>query len=151
VQQDTRQLHRVSAVMAGTRRSSQRSGGGRLPYARLPSYPGNGYSSGGTGPRWSRAAMTRALCGALVVLPWTVLLLLVGLHSWHDHGHTSFIQAGLPGAKQCVGWRETYFCHPFACVAGGWGWLITLRTAVGLRFGQVLCLSRPHARCASND
>ncbi|KIZ05690.1 hypothetical protein MNEG_2267 [Monoraphidium neglectum] len=58
--------------------------------------------------------MTRALCGALVVLPWTVLLLLVGLHSWHDHGHTSFIQAGLPGAKQCVGWRETYFCHPFA-------------------------------------
>ena len=103
--------------MAGSRRSSTRSGGGRLAYARLPSHSGGSYSSGdadGIAAWLTRAVAVRALRGALVVLPWLALLLLVAAHSWRAHRHALLLPTDLPGAKQCVGWRETMFCHPFA-------------------------------------
>lgn len=107
------------------------SGGGGGAYARLlPSRGSAGhlhhpYSSGGGGggalgglaSRWLAApdALRRLVRVALVVLPWSALLLLVGVQSWRAHSsRPGLAQQGLPGARQCVGWRETYYCHPFA-------------------------------------
>lgn len=119
--------------MAGSRRAPYRLGGARhhSGYARLPSHHSaphlnghgqNGYHYGGSGGGFGGAlarcltpdALRRALCAALVVLPWSALLLLFGLHSWRARAGPGLPQANLPGARQCVGWRETYYCHPFA-------------------------------------
>jgi len=116
--------------MAGARRASYRtSGGGKLAYSRLPSHGGGGnWANGGGGAngngssggggfyaiRLSRDLWRKGLCGALVVLPWSVLLLLFALHSWSSHRPPPLPEINLPGARQCLGWRETYFCHPFA-------------------------------------
>lgn len=48
---------------------------------------------------------------ALVVLPWLVLVMVLSRSM--IKGRTAIIH-DLPGGKKCVGWRETYFCHPFA-------------------------------------
>lgn len=112
--------------MGSSRRPSNR--GGRIAYARLSgysnggAYPLNG-SSGGTKPgspqngsprAWARIDFTRCLCGTWVVLPWLILALLLVVHTWGSHSKAPKVPVDLPGAKQCVGWRETYFCHPFA-------------------------------------
>jgi hypothetical protein len=126
--------------MAGSRRASYRqSSTGRFAYTRLPApngsgggwpplRPGGGGSPGGLGSpggsggggscpfgaRCTRDAVRRAMWSALVVLPWTVLLLLLAVHSWRAHRAAPLPELGLPGARACIGWRETYFCHPFA-------------------------------------
>jgi len=97
-------------------------------YAKLPTHL-NGSSpaalNGANGAGGARAAagaaaerrrdvIKRSLCAAVVALPWLVLLLLFAGHSWRSkHGQLPVSLVNLPGAKQCVGWRETIFCHPF--------------------------------------
>jgi len=46
-----------------------------------------------------------------VVLPWVVLLVLLSGSLFKGRSH---VIQDLPGGKKCVGWRETFFCHPFA-------------------------------------
>jgi hypothetical protein len=125
--------------MAGSRRASFRqSNGGRFAYTRLPTHGGG--NSGGGGGAWTpprggsgggdrdrspsgggaaaaaaaRDALRRSLRPALIGLPWAVLLLLAAAHSWRGRPAAALPELSLPGARACVGWRETYFCHPFA-------------------------------------
>jgi hypothetical protein len=125
---------RPAAWMAGGRRPSYRNGAARIPYARLPSHSGShsGSSGGGGGfgggsggggggapqgrwgcGRWG-AALPRAAYAAIVVLPWAALLLLAGALWSRARGYVPPAAVSLPGARQCVGWRETIYCHPFA-------------------------------------
>ncbi len=102
---------------SGGRRAAYRTSGGgaRHPYSRLPSHGGGPHGHGsGAYIRIPRDAVRKVLVATLVVLPWSVLLLLAAAHSWRGGRHAAMPAAHLPGAKQCVGWRETYFCHPFA-------------------------------------
>jgi hypothetical protein len=93
-------------------------------YTRLPTSaaPGGGPNGGGSGGAKAAAAaaerrrdlLRRSAYAALVALPWLVLALLLLSHAYRG-GRRQLTPplADLPGAKQCVGWRETIFCHPF--------------------------------------
>lgn len=97
-------------------------------YARLPTStaPGGGLngssnSSSNGGAKAAAAAaerrrelLRRSGYAAMIALPWLVLALLLLSHSFRG-GRRQLTPplADLPGAKQCVGWRETIFCHPF--------------------------------------
>ncbi|KIY92158.1 hypothetical protein MNEG_15805 [Monoraphidium neglectum] len=112
--------------MGGGRRLSFRNGGAR--YSRLPNHlAANGHcatNGGGAAACDKPAGALRAwaarvppgrwLCGAAVALPWLVLLLVGCMFLGRAQRQLPVPRADLPGAKQCVGWRETYFCHPFA-------------------------------------
>lgn len=74
-------------------------------------------SSGGSGSHWAWRgnSSSNLLCGVLVLVPWiTLVLLSVILWKAKLHGGFPPIVNEIPGGKQCVGWRQTYFCHPFA-------------------------------------
>jgi hypothetical protein len=66
---------------------------------------------------WIRRAsgQSSTLCGVLVLLPWFAFILL-GALLWRVrlHSHLPPVVQEVPGGKQCLGWRQTYFCHPFA-------------------------------------
>jgi hypothetical protein len=106
---------------AGGRRLAFRSGGGApRVYARLPSHAGpqTTGSSGGAKAAAAAAYAARELWArraraALIALPWLALVLMASLRSRRAEPPPA-LPLDLPGARQCVGWRETIFCHPFA-------------------------------------
>jgi len=59
---------------------------------------------------WSTVAVLKLAFIVLGVLPWVVFLV-VGVRSLV---RSTELRKEIPGGKSCVGWRETYFCHPFA-------------------------------------
>ncbi|GBF93077.1 hypothetical protein Rsub_05688 [Raphidocelis subcapitata] len=111
---------------AGGRRLAFRSsgGGGGAPrvYARLPSHAAQPTaatsSSGGAKAAAAAAYAARELWArraraSLIALPWLALLLVTSLRPRRVEA-PQIPPLDLPGARQCVGWRETIFCHPFA-------------------------------------
>lgn len=64
-------------------------------------------------PRSRRRRLARNACACVILFPWSALLALFGLQQYLWRG-TVVLPTDLPGARKCVGWRETYFCHPFA-------------------------------------
>lgn len=48
----------------------------------------------------------------VIIFPWVALVLMLGYGSLL-RGRTDVIKE-LPGGKKCIGWRQTYYCHPFA-------------------------------------
>lgn len=74
-------------------------------------------NSGGPGSFWALRGgpSSNLLCGILVLVPWlTLMLLSIALWRAKLHGGLPHIVNDIPGGKQCVGWRQTFFCHPFA-------------------------------------
>ncbi|GBF98544.1 pantothenate synthetase [Raphidocelis subcapitata] len=111
-------------MAGGGRRLPHRSGGGGgTRHLRLPSHaaPWPAAADGAAArkpprPSW-RERLRRAPRAALVVVPWLALLLLLLsalARAWPRQGAAPAARAGLPGARRCVGWRETFYCHPFA-------------------------------------
>jgi len=64
-------------------------------------------------PRARRRRLARNACACVLLFPWSALLALFGLQQYLWRG-VIVLPADLPGGRACVGWRETYFCHPFA-------------------------------------
>lgn len=62
--------------------------------------------------RSSFSRIIKVAAGALVVFPWIALVIMLGKGSLFKGSHDAY--KDLPGGKKCIGWRETYFCNPFA-------------------------------------
>lgn len=66
--------------------------------------------------RWKGSSgPSSILCGVLVLVPWISLVLLTVL-LWRAklQGGFPLVVNDIPGGRQCTGWKQTYFCHPFA-------------------------------------
>lgn len=74
-------------------------------------------SNGGNNSYWrwkGSSTSSSALCGFVVLVPWLILILLTVL-LWRSKLHSlPLVVRDIPGGRQCTGWRQTYFCHPFA-------------------------------------
>lgn len=85
---------------------------------RLSTRSGSG-SGGGAPNSWllkrASSGQSSILCALLVVVPWLTLILL-GVLLWRVrlHGNLPPVVQNIPGGRQCLGWKETFFCHPFA-------------------------------------
>jgi hypothetical protein len=66
---------------------------------------------------WRLSSAPRGGALYLLLLPWVALLLVGGAFSFWRGGHLQSLPPiiqDVPGGKQCWGWRQTFFCHPFA-------------------------------------
>lgn len=109
--QDTYQLLSGSPYLPVSSRRLQ------LRSKRFPSSRGN--STGGNNSHswllWRGSASVNTICGVVVLVPWLTLILLTVL-LWRSrlHGGLPLAVRDIPGGRQCLGWKETFFCHPFA-------------------------------------
>lgn len=112
--QDTYQLLAGSPYLPTSRRLQLRS----KRFASRSSSTGGGFSAnGGSGWRWRGGGSppSSTLCGVLVLVPWFTLVLLTVL-LWRSklHSNLPMLVNDIPGGRQCTGWKQTFFCHPFA-------------------------------------
>lgn len=73
-------------------------------------------SGSGAAPGWIRRVSGQgSLCSLLLLVPW-FMLILVAVLLWRVklHSHLPPLVQDIPGGKQCLGWKSTFFCHPFA-------------------------------------